>query len=237
MRIIQNEFIKNKTITTYIIDFLVPVITCALLKYFVIDFSVEYSDLTPSTYWYVTFSMIYLLMILPIQIVYQNLRESLIEDNNSGWDMMLQMNVKISKVIRVKFLINIMRCFIVYIVYTLICLFILNERDFVSLIHLIILPSIWSCIMFLPVAILLQMICLNFDSITMKMVPSIIVILVNLITFHTEINLLLPNTYYFTIIQENYYLLLKLITTLILLVLELSLFPNYLELKKRENYL
>ncbi|WPC07834.1 hypothetical protein [Globicatella sp. PHS-GS-PNBC-21-1553] len=233
MRIIQNEFIKNKTITTYIIDFLVPVITCALLKYFVIDFSVEYSDLTPSTYWYVTFSMIYLLMILPIQIVYQNLRESLIEDNNSGWDMMLQMNVKISKVIRVKFLINIMRCFIVYIVYTLICLFILNEKGLASLINLIILPSMWSFIMFLPVALLLQMICLTFDSITMKLVPSIIVILVTLITFHTEINLLIPNTYYFTIIQENYYLILKLITSLILLVLELLLFPNYLELRKR----
>ena len=233
MRIIQNEFIKNKTITTYIIDFLVPVITCALLKYFVIDFSVEYSDLTPSTYWYVTFSMIYLLMILPIQIVYQNLRESLIEDNNSGWDMMLQINVKISKVIRVKFLINIMRCFIVYIVYTLICLFILNEKGLASLINLIILPSMWSFIMFLPVALLLQMICLTFDSITMKLVPSIIVILVTLITFHTEINLLIPNTYYFTIIQENYYLILKLITSLILLVLELLLFPNYLELRKR----
>lgn len=126
-----------------------------------------------------------------------------------------------------------MRCFIVYIVYTLICLFILNEKGLASLINLIILPSMWSFIMFLPVALLLQMICLTFDSITMKLVPSIIVILVTLITFHTEINLLIPNTYYFTIIQENYYLILKLITSLILLVLELLLFPNYLELRKR----
>lgn len=58
-------------------------------------------------------------MIFPIQILYQNLREALIEDNNNGWNIMVINTNNLVKIIYIKVTINIVRCFICYFVYTI----------------------------------------------------------------------------------------------------------------------
>ncbi|HEV1435285.1 TPA: hypothetical protein VYN37_001290, partial [Streptococcus pneumoniae] len=59
------------------------------IKTYILDISALYSELDYNKYWYILHTLIYMLMIFPIQILYQNLREALIEDNNNGWNIFI----------------------------------------------------------------------------------------------------------------------------------------------------
>ncbi|HGR8951900.1 TPA: hypothetical protein ACL6U2_002088, partial [Streptococcus pneumoniae] len=208
------------------------------IKTYILDISAPYSELDYNKYWYVLHALIYMPMIFPIQILYQNLREALIEDNNNGWNIMVINTNNLVKIIYIKVTINIVRCFICYFVYTIFSLIQLGGMGTDMLLTNIIFPNIifpniMSFLLFLPIAIFMQICCIRFDSILAKALPNILLILIVLITFQSDWNIFIPATYYYTEIQSTTNLGIKLLVCIWIMGFEFSLLPKLIKLKEQ----
>ena len=231
MKLLKNELIKSKILLFITVDICIQILVILAIKTYILDISAPYSVLTYNKYWYVLHTTIYMLMIFPIQILYQNLREALIEDNNNGWNIMAINTNNLAKIIYIKVTINIARCFICYFVYTIFCLVQLGSMGTNMLLTNIIFPNIMSFLLFLPIAIFIQICCIRFDSILAKVLPNILLILIVLTTFQSDWNILIPVTYYYTAIQSTTSLGIKLLVCIWIMGFEFSLLPKLIKLK------
>ena len=231
MKLFKNELIKSKIFLFITVDICIQILVILSIKTYILDISAPYSELTYNKYWYVLHTTIYMLMIFPIQILYQNLREALIEDNNNGWNIMAINTNNLAKIIYIKVTINIARCFICYFVYTIFCLVQLGSMGTNMLLTNIIFPNIMSFLLFLPIAIFIQICCIRFDSILAKVLPNILLILIVLTTFQSDWNILIPVTYYYTAIQSTTSLGIKLLVCIWIMGFEFSLLPKLIKLK------
>lgn len=131
MKLLKNELIKSKIFLFIIVDICIQILVILAIKTYILDISALYSELDYNKYWYVLYTLIYMPMIFPIQILYQNLREALIEDNNNGWNIMVINTNNLVKIIYIKVTINIVRCFICYFVYTIFSLIQLGGMELI----------------------------------------------------------------------------------------------------------
>ncbi|HGR9438226.1 TPA: hypothetical protein ACL7HP_001420, partial [Streptococcus pneumoniae] len=228
-----NELIKSKIFLFIIVDICIQILVILAIKTYILDISALYSELDYNKYWYVLYTLIYMPMIFPIQILYQNLREALIEDNNNGWNIMVINTNNLVKIIYIKVTINIVRCFICYFVYTIFSLIQLGGMGTDMLLTNIIFPNIMSFLLFLPIAIFMQICCIRFDSILAKALPNILLILIVLITFQSDWNIFIPATYYYTEIQSTTNLGIKLLVCIWIMGFEFSLLPKLIKLKEQ----
>ncbi|CTN83161.1 TPA: hypothetical protein ACJ1P6_001888 [Streptococcus pneumoniae] len=243
MKLLKNELIKSKIFLFIIVDICIQILVILAIKTYILDISAPYSELDYNKYWYVLHTLIYMPMIFPIQILYQNLREALIEDNNNGWNIMVINTNNLVKIIYIKVTINIVRCFICYFVYTIFSLIqlggmgtdmLLTNIIFPNIIFPnIIFPNIMSFLLFLPIAIFMQICCIRFDSILAKALPNILLILIVLITFQSDWNIFIPATYYYTEIQSTTNLGIKLLVCIWIMGFEFSLLPKLIKLKEQ----
>ncbi|VJD23832.1 Uncharacterised protein [Streptococcus pneumoniae] len=148
MKLLKNELIKSKIFLFIIVDICIQILVILAIKTYILDISALYSELDYNKYWYILHTLIYMLMIFPIQILYQNLREALIEDNNNGWNIMVINTNNLVKIIYIKVTINIVRCFICYFVYTIFSLIQLGGMGTDMLLTNIIFPNIMSFLLF-----------------------------------------------------------------------------------------
>ncbi|HEU9175936.1 TPA: hypothetical protein VWX50_001624, partial [Streptococcus pneumoniae] len=229
----KNELIKSKIFLFIIVDICIQILVILAIKTYILDISALYSELDYNKYWYVLYTLIYMPMIFPIQILYQNLREALIEDNNNGWNIMVINTNNLVKIIYIKVTINIVRCFICYFVYTIFSLIQLGGMGTDMLLTNIIFPNIMSFLLFLPIAIFMQICCIRFDSILAKALPNILLILIVLITFQSDWNIFIPATYYYTEIQSTTNLGIKLLVCIWIMGFEFSLLPKLIKLKEQ----
>lgn len=237
MKLLKNELIKSKIFLFIIVDICIQILVILAIKTYILDISAPYSELDYNKYWYVLHTLIYMPMIFPIQILYQNLREALIEDNN-GWNIMVINTNNLVKIIYIKVTINIVRCFICYFVYTIFSLIQLGGMGTDMLLTNIIFPNIifpniMSFLLFLPIAIFMQICCIRFDSILAKALPNILLILIVLITFQSDWNIFIPATYYYTEIQSTTNLGIKLLVCIWIMGFEFSLLPKLIKLKEQ----
>ncbi|CRI61680.1 TPA: hypothetical protein ACH9CF_001109 [Streptococcus pneumoniae] len=233
MKLLKNELIKSKIFLFIIVDICIQILVILAIKTYILDISALYSELDYNKYWYVLYTLIYMPMIFPIQILYQNLREALIEDNNNGWNIMVINTNNLVKIIYIKVTINIVRCFICYFVYTIFSLIQLGGMGTDMLLTNIIFPNIMSFLLFLPIAIFMQICCIRFDSILAKALPNILLILIVLITFQSDWNIFIPATYYYTEIQSTTNLGIKLLVCIWIMGFEFSLLPKLIKLKEQ----
>lgn len=233
MKLLKNELIKSKIFLFIIVDICIQILVILAIKTYILDISAPYSELDYNKYWYVLHTLIYMPMIFPIQILYQNLREALIEDNNNGWNIMVINTNNLVKIIYIKVTINIVRCFICYFVYTIFSLIQLGGMGTDMLLTNIIFPNIMSVLLFLPIAIFMQICCIRFDSILAKALPNILLILIVLITFQSDWNIFIPATYYYTEIQSTTNLGIKLLVCIWIMGFEFSLLPKLIKLKEQ----
>lgn len=238
MKLLKNELIKSKIFLFIIVDICIQILVILAIKTYILDISAPYSELDYNKYWYVLHTFIYMPMIFPIQILYQNLREALIEDNNNGWNIMVINTNNLVKIIYIKVTINIVRCFICYFVYTIFSLIQLGGMGTDMLLTNIIFPNIifpniMSFLLFLPIAIFMQICCIRFDSILAKALPNILLILIVLITFQSDWNIFIPATYYYTEIQSTTNLGIKLLVCIWIMGFEFSLLPKLIKLKEQ----
>ncbi|CVV86500.1 Uncharacterised protein [Streptococcus pneumoniae] len=233
MKLLKNELIKSKIFLFIIVDICIQILVILAIKTYILDISAPYSELDYNKYWYVLYTLIYMPMIFPIQILYQNLREALIEDNNNGWNIMVINTNNLVKIIYIKVTINIVRCFICYFVYTIFSLIQLGGMGTDMLLTNIIFPNIMSFLLFLPIAIFMQICCIRFDSILAKALPNILLILIVLITFQSDWNIFIPATYYYTEIQSTTNLGIKLLVCIWIMGFEFSLLPKLIKLKEQ----
>lgn len=233
MKLLKNELIKSKIFLFIIVDICIQILVILAIKTYILDISAPYSELDYNKYWYVLHTLIYMPMIFPIQILYQNLRETLIEDNNNGWNIMVINTNNLVKIIYIKVTINIVRCFICYFVYTIFSLIQLGGMGTDMLLTNIIFPNIMSFLLFLPIAIFMQICCIRFDSILAKALPNILLILIVLITFQSDWNIFIPATYYYTEIQSTTNLGIKLLVCIWIMGFEFSLLPKLIKLKEQ----
>lgn len=233
MKLLKNELIKSKIFLFIIVDICIQILVILAIKTYILDISAPYSELDYNKYWYVLHALIYMSMIFPIQILYQNLREALIEDNNNGWNIMVINTNNLVKIIYIKVTINIVRCFICYFVYTIFSLIQLGGMGTDMLLTNIIFPNIMSFLLFLPIAIFMQICCIRFDSILAKALPNILLILIVLITFQSDWNIFIPATYYYTEIQSTTNLGIKLLVCIWIMGFEFSLLPKLIKLKEQ----
>lgn len=238
MKLLKNELIKSKIFLFIIVDICIQILVILAIKTYILDISAPYSELDYNKYWYVLHTLIYMPMIFPIQILYQNLREALIEDNNNGWNIMVINTNNLVKTIYIKVTINIVRCFICYFVYTIFSLIQLGGMGTDMLLTNIIFPNIifpniMSFLLFLPIAIFMQICCIRFDSILAKALPNILLILIVLITFQSDWNIFIPATYYYTEIQSTTNLGIKLLVCIWIMGFEFSLLPKLIKLKEQ----
>ncbi|EJG55961.1 putative membrane protein [Streptococcus pneumoniae 2072047] len=233
MKLLKNELIKSKIFLFIIVDICIQILVILAIKTYILDISAPYSELDYNKYWYVLHTLIYMPMIFPIQILYQNLREALIEDNNNGWNIMVINTNNLVKIIYIKVTINIVRCFICYFVYTIFSLIQLGGMGTDMLLTNIIFPNIMSFLLFLPIAIFMQICCIRFDSILAKALPNILLILIVLITFQSDWNIFIPETYYYTEIQSTTNLGIKLLVCIWIMGFEFSLLPKLIKLKEQ----
>lgn len=233
MKLLKNELIKSKIFLFIIVDICIQILVILAIKTYILDISAPYSELDYNKYWYVLHTLIYMPMIFPIQILYQNLREALIEDNNNGWNIMVINTNNLVKIIYIKVTINIVRCFICYFVYTIFSLIQLGGMGTDMLLTNIIFPNIMSFLLFLPIAIFMQICCIRFDSILAKASPNILLILIVLITFQSDWNIFIPATYYYTEIQSTTNLGIKLLVCIWIMGFEFSLLPKLIKLKEQ----
>ena len=234
MKLLKNELIKSKIFLFIIVDICIQILVILAIKTYILDISAPYSELDYNKYWYVLHTLIYMPMIFPIQILYQNLREALIEDNNNGWNIMVINTNNLVKIIYIKVTINIVRCFICYFVYTIFSLIQLGGMGTDMLLTNIIFPNIMSFLLFLPIAIFMQICCIRFDSILAKALPHILLILILLITFKSDWNIFLLATYYYTEIQSTTNLGIKLLVCIWIMGFEFSLLPKLIKLKEQK---
>lgn len=232
MKLLKNELIKSKIFLFIIVDICIQILVILAIKTYILDISAPYSELDYNKYWYVLHTLIYMPMIFPIQILYQNLREALIEDNNNGWSIMAINTNNLAKIIYIKVTINIVRCFICYFVYTIFSLIQLGSMGTDMLLTNIIFPNIMSFLLFLPIAIFMQICCIRFDSILAKALPNILLILIVLTTFQSDWNIFIPATYYYTAIQSTTSLGIKLLVCIWIMGFEFSLLPKLIKLKE-----
>lgn len=232
MKLLKNELIKSKIFLFIIVDICIQILVILAIKTYILDISAPYSELDYNKYWYVLHTLIYMPMIFPIQILYQNLREALIEDNNNGWSIMAINTNNLTKIIYIKVTINIVRCFICYFVYTIFSLIQLGSMGTDMLLTNIIFPNIMSFILFLPIAIFMQICCIRFDSILAKALPNIFLILIVLTTFQSDWNIFIPVTYYYTAIQSTTSLGIKLLVCIWIMGFEFSFLPKLIKLKE-----
>ncbi|HFV2547873.1 TPA: hypothetical protein ACH75Q_000892 [Streptococcus pneumoniae] len=233
MKLLKNELIKSKIFLFIIVDICIQILVILAIKTYILDISALYSELDYNKYWYVLYTLIYMPMIFPIQILYQNLREALIEDNNNGWNIMVINTNNLVKIIYIKVTINIVRCFICYFVYTIFSLIQLGGMGTDMLLTNIIFPNIMSFLLFLPIAIFMQICCIRFDSILAEALPNILLILIVLITFQSDWNIFIPATYYYTEIQSTTNLGIKLLVCIWIMGFEFSLLPKLIKLKEQ----
>ncbi|HGS1339986.1 TPA: hypothetical protein ACL8CE_001257, partial [Streptococcus pneumoniae] len=233
MKLLKNELIKSKIFLFIIVDICIQILVILAIKTYILDISALYSELDYNKYWYILHTLIYMLMIFPIQILYQNLREALIEDNNNGWNIMVINTNNLVKIIYIKVTINIVRCFICYFVYTIFSLIQLGGMGTDMLLTNIIFPNIMSFLLFLPIAIFMQICCIRFDSILAKALPNILLILIVLITFQSDWNIFTPATYYYTEIQSTTNLGIKLLVCIWIMGFEFFLLPKLIKLKEQ----
>lgn len=233
MKLLKNELIKSKIFLFIIVDICIQILVILAIKTYILDISAPYSELDYNKYWYVLHTLIYMPMIFPIQILYQNLREALIEDNNNGWNIMVINTNNLVKIIYIKVTINIVRCFICYFVYTIFSLIQLGGMGTDMLLTNIIFPNIMSFLLFLPIAIFMQICCIRFDSILAKALLNILLILIVLITFQSDWNIFIPATYYYTEIQSTTNLGIKLLVCIWIMGFEFSLLPKLIKLKEQ----
>ncbi|VKC09294.1 Uncharacterised protein [Streptococcus pneumoniae] len=233
MKLLKNELIKSKIFLFIIVDICIQILVILAIKTYILDISAPYSELDYNKYWYVLHTLIYMPMIFPIQILYQNLREALIEDNNNGWNIMVINTNNLVKIIYIKVTINIVRCFICYFVYTIFSLIQLGGMGTDMLLTNIIFPNIMSFLLFLPIAIFMQICCIRSDSILAKALPNILLILIVLITFQSDWNIFIPATYYYTEIQSTTNLGIKLLVCIWIMGFEFSLLPKLIKLKEQ----
>lgn len=233
MKLLKNELIKSKIFLFIIVDICIQILVILAIKTYILDISAPYSELDYNKYWYVLHTLIYMPMIFPIQILYQNLREALIEDNNNGWNIMVINTNNLVKIIYIKVTINIVRCFICYFVYTIFSLIQLGGMGTDMLLTNIIFPNIMSFLLFLSIAIFMQICCIRFDSILAKALPNILLILIVLITFQSDWNIFIPATYYYTEIQSTTNLGIKLLVCIWIMGFEFSLLPKLIKLKEQ----
>ncbi|HEW4848682.1 TPA: hypothetical protein V0H82_001801 [Streptococcus pneumoniae] len=233
MKLLKNELIKSKIFLFIIVDICIQILVILAIKTYILDISAPYSELDYNKYWYVLHTLIYMPMIFPIQILYQNLREALIEDNNNDWNIMVINTNNLVKIIYIKVTINIVRCFICYFVYTIFSLIQLGGMGTDMLLTNIIFPNIMSFLLFLPIAIFMQICCIRFDSILAKALPNILLILIVLITFQSDWNIFIPATYYYTEIQSTTNLGIKLLVCIWIMGFEFSLLPKLIKLKEQ----
>lgn len=233
MKLLKNELIKSKIFLFIIVDICIQILVILAIKTYILDISAPYSELDYNKYWYVLHTLICMSMIFPIQILYQNLREALIEDNNNGWNIMVINTNNLVKIIYIKVTINIVRCFICYFVYTIFSLIQLGGMGTDMLLTNIIFPNIMSFLLFLPIAIFMQICCIRFDSILAKALPNILLILIVLITFQSDWNIFIPATYYYTEIQSTTNLGIKLLVCIWIMGFEFSLLPKLIKLKEQ----
>lgn len=233
MKLLKNELIKSKIFLFIIVDICIQILVILAIKTYILDISAPYSELDYNKYWYVLHTLIYMPMIFPIQILYQNLREALIEDNNNGWNIMVINTNNLVKIIYIKVTINIVRCFICYFVYTIFSLIQLGGMGTDMLLTNITFPNIMSFLLFLPIAIFMQICCIRFDSILAKALPNILLILIVLITFQSDWNIFIPATYYYTEIQSTTNLGIKLLVCIWIMGFEFSLLPKLIKLKEQ----
>lgn len=233
MKLLKNELIKSKIFLFIIVDICIQILVILAIKTYILDISAPYSELDYNKYWYVLHTLIYMPVIFPIQILYQNLREALIEDNNNGWNIMVINTNNLVKIIYIKVTINIVRCFICYFVYTIFSLIQLGGMGTDMLLTNIIFPNIMSFLLFLPIAIFMQICCIRFDSILAKALPNILLILIVLTTFQSDWNIFIPATYYYTAIQSTTSLGIKLLVCIWIMGCEFSLLPKLINLKEQ----
>ncbi|VMV60715.1 Uncharacterised protein [Streptococcus pneumoniae] len=233
MKLLKNELIKSKIFLFIIVDICIQILVILAIKTYILDISAPYSELDYNKYWYVLHTLIYMPMIFPIQILYQNLREALIEDNNNGRNIMVINTNNLVKIIYIKVTINIVRCFICYFVYTIFSLIQLGGMGTDMLLTNIIFPNIMSFLLFLPIAIFMQICCIRFDSILAKALHNILLILIVLITFQSDWNIFIPATYYYTEIQSTTNLGIKLLVCIWIMGFEFSLLPKLIKLKEQ----
>lgn len=233
MKLLKNELIKSKIFLFIIVDICIQILVILAIKTYILDISAPYSELDYNKYWYVLHTLIYMPVIFPIQILYQNLREALIEDSNNGWNIMAINTNNLAKIIYIKVTINIVRCFICYFVYTIFSLIQLGGMGTDMLLTNIIFPNIMSFLLFLPIAIFMQICCIRFDSILAKALPNILLILIVLTTFQSDWNIFIPATYYYTAIQSTTSLGIKLLVCIWIMGCEFSLLPKLINLKEQ----
>lgn len=233
MKLLKNELIKSKIFLFLIVDICIQILVILAIKTYILDISAPYSELDYNKYWYVLHTLIYMPVIFPIQILYQNLREALIEDSNNGWNIMAINTNNLAKIIYIKVTINIVRCFICYFVYTIFSLIQLGGMGTDMLLTNIIFPNIMSFLLFLPIAIFMQICCIRFDSILAKALPNILLILIVLTTFQSDWNIFIPATYYYTAIQSTTSLGIKLLVCIWIMGCEFSLLPKLINLKEQ----
>ena len=233
MKLLKNELIKSKIFLFIIVDICIQILVILAIKTYILDISAPYSELDYNKYWYVLHTLIYMPMIFPIQILYQNLREALIEDNNNGWNIMVINTNNLVKIIYIKVTINNERGFINDTVHTIFSLIQLGGMGTDMLLTNIIFPNIMSFLLFLPIAIFMQICCIRFDSILAKALPNILLILIVLITFQSDWNIFIPATYYYTEIQSTTNLDIKLLVCIWIMGFEFSLLPKLIKLKEQ----
>lgn len=136
----------------------------------------------------------------------------------------------LAKIIYIRVTINILRCFICYFVYTIFSLIQLGGMGTDMLLTNIIFSNIMSFLLFLPIAIFMQICCIRFDSILAKILPNILLILIVLTCFRvTGIYLYL----YYTAIQSTTSLGIKLLVYIWIMGFGFSLLPKLIKLKEQ----
>ena len=131
----------------------------------------------------------------------------------------------LAKIIYIRVTINILRCFICYFVYTIFSLIQLGGMGTDML-----FSNIMSFLLFLPIAIFMQICCIRFDSILAKILPNILLILIVLTRFRvTGIYLYL----YYTAIQSTTSLGIKLLVYIWIMGFGFSFLPKLIKLKEQ----
>ncbi|MGY3724647.1 hypothetical protein SAMN05421767_1102 [Granulicatella balaenopterae] len=235
VRLIKSELIKNKIWQYSILACLLPVFTGVFIKTQIVNRTVNYIDVPVDTYTFALVCNTFLIFVLPIFVLLTSIVFAQNESNDNGWMLVLSTVKDGKKTIIAKCITQIIIIFISYISFTAVNGYLLQDWGMKIILEVVVIPLFYSFICFIPIMIVVQLLCIILPHVIEKVFLGMFLIIVNFLIAQTDYNTYFYPNFYYTIAQDSSNAVVQ-VSISILLVITLLYFGTKLTTKYIQNH-
>lgn len=182
---IKSEFVKCRIVFVVLLSIVISVVTTFVIKFRLMPYIQDYIDMSEDTYTFIVLCKTFILVILPVFVLLCNMIFSSWEERNNGWRLVLTSKNGRKKIFFAKYMMNTFISFVAYLVIIIAGAIIFSARGSETVFTVVVVPLMCSFLCFIPTCLILQFICILFNSFIEIIFVGIILIVATLLLTQT----------------------------------------------------